>query len=118
MKPMGAFADYCILATCAMLFVLSGTASAQPGKSQADRIAAGVDEVFAKDDTNGDGRISRAEFAAALRRENPDVPQEAIDQSLPSLFDPVDTNKDGYITKVELAIYNARYLTGDCEGCQ
>jgi len=54
--------------------------------------------VFKRADTNGDGKISRAEYDAFVKRlprftNNPELAKE--------LFDRLDVDKDGWITEME-----------------
>ena len=52
-----------------------------------------ADHMIHKMDTNGDGKISRAEHAAAAAK----------------MFDEADTNHDGYLTKQEIIAYQMKH---------
>ncbi len=65
----------------------AATANKTPGKGEEQALA-----IFNMLDTNGDGRISRAEAAWAIR----------LKPSLAELFREADLNGDGYLTQEEI----------------
>ncbi len=67
--------------------------SSPPSRGEAQAL-----QLFKLLDTNGDGRISRAEAAVVIR----------LKPSLAALFERTDTNHDGYLTPDEIRAEAAR----------
>lgn len=74
------------------------------------RIEQDTNEKMAEVDANGDGVITKEEFAVYARQENPDIPADVMDENLDFLFAQFDANGDGVITKVEMALVVAKMM--------
>ncbi|HEX3871029.1 MAG TPA: EF-hand domain-containing protein [Pirellulales bacterium] len=82
-----------IIATSAAIWLLAAALASAQGPRRADRPESNVDEFIARlmaFDSDDDGRLTR---------------QEVTDARLQPLFDRLDTNHDGYVTKDEMSIY-------------
>ena len=68
------------------------TSSGRPGAGQRDpaKMHEMFEQRFKKADTNGDGKLSKAEAQAGMPR-------------VAKNFDAIDTDKDGFITQTEIA---------------
>jgi len=77
--------SFLLLAACAAFSALSPTASAAPAKAKSP---------FAAADTDGDGRISPREYAAATKGQMDATAAKAK-------FAELDRNKDGSLNKAE-----------------
>ena len=65
------------------------------------KIATKVEKIFLKYDRNGDEKLQPEEILAYLRKEDPGISNEAFEL----LFDEIDTDKNGEISKEELYDY-------------
>lgn len=83
-----------------MSFSISGSGGA-PSPEQMKAMRAKFEErAFAAADTNGDSSITKAELAAARPK---DAPAQAPSSS--DMFDRLDSDKDGKITKAEFQAF-------------
>jgi Ca2+-binding EF-hand superfamily protein len=113
-----------LISKCALLSVFALSLSAfsmdDAEKERMDResrIEEGVKEIMDAADTDGDGLITKEEFAAYMKRENPDIPADEIDKHLDLFFAQMDADKDGVITKVEVALMAVRAMEDSCVNC-
>jgi len=65
------------------------------------------DEMFAKMDTNGDGKIDKAEFAAFAPKQPADA--SGSKPTSDEMFAKMDTNGDGSITKDEMEAFHKNH---------
>ena len=83
------------LAAGALAVTLHAAPSFADDSDHQAKLAKHVDEVFAKLDTDHDGKISKAEAAKGPR--------------LSKNFDEVDADHDGFVTKAELSAAMAKH---------
>ncbi|KAI5019311.1 hypothetical protein ZWY2020_044199 [Hordeum vulgare] len=65
-------------------------------------------KVFSRFDTDGDGRISPSEPAAASRAIVPPATELAGGRKVASMMDELDTDRDGYVDLGEFAVFHGR----------
>jgi hypothetical protein len=85
------FALLCLgsLTTLAPLLVHAQDSKAGAGMRDPEKMRQAFDQRFKKADTNGDGKLSKAEADAGMPR-------------IAKNFDTIDANKDGFITPDEI----------------
>jgi Ca2+-binding EF-hand superfamily protein len=114
-----------LISKCALLSVLALSLSAfsmddsstyeQERMDRESRIEQDTKEKMAEVDANADGVIDKKEFAAQINKENPDAPLS--DEDLDFFFAQFDTDKNGLITEVEMALMMARLSKNSCVNC-
>lgn len=90
--------------------------SAQAGAYSEEEFAAGLDQYMAEVDTNRDDVISRQEFVDEGARQNPGVDVSIIDELTGPLFNQMDADKNGEVSRVEAALFTVRNLDQACQG--
>jgi hypothetical protein len=95
-----------VLLSAALTFGLSAWAGEGQGGKHGEKHGGGPDQFFAKADTNGDGKLSKEEFAAVCKGGDAE-----------KKFTAADTDKDGFLSKEELnAAHKGPHGGGQCPG--
>ncbi len=94
-----------ILAATTVILAASAASAQTPGVTPAQTLTRAqltqkIEADFKASDTNGDGRISKAEIQAALQHRAAQA-TTAIHQQQQAEFNKLDTNKDGRLTLAE-----------------
>lgn len=87
----------------------------------AEQLASRTSDYMTSADTDGDRIISREEFAAQVKKENPQMPSGAEGSAiLDTFFNNIDTDKSGTISEVEVALLISREASQSCSSpdCQ
>ncbi|MGV6802254.1 MAG: EF-hand domain-containing protein [bacterium] len=99
------------------LCILTGTvqaSQAQAGERES-QIESETKAIMDAADKNGDNIITKDEFLGYLKKTNPNVP---VEEYLDLFFDSFDRDKNGTISRVEVALKVASTLNNPCEDCE
>jgi Ca2+-binding EF-hand superfamily protein len=85
----------------AMAFMLIFGACVSPSFAAKKSKKSGADAAFKKLDSNGDGKISLAEFKAGQKKKSKGKKGKGKDKDVTAAFRKLDKNKDGFLSLSE-----------------